>query len=103
MVFFALLGFALAFGVLVLGPHLSTWIGDAIGAKTVVEIVWWVAEWPLLVGGLLVSFAGILYLGPNVKHPRWRFLSFFRPRGHDLAARVRRVRLLRQQVRLVQQ
>jgi membrane protein len=76
MVFFALLGFALAFGVLILGPHLSTWIGDAIGAKTVVKVVWWAAEWPLLVGGLLVSFAGILYLGPNVKHPRWKFLSF---------------------------
>jgi len=76
MVFFALLGFGLAFGVLVLGPHLSTWIGSAVGAKTVVQIVWWVAEWPLLVGGLLVSFAGILYLGPNVEHPRWRFLSF---------------------------
>ena len=76
MVFFALLGFALAFGVLILGPHLSTWIGDAIGAKTVVKVVWWAAEWPLLVGGLLVSFAGILYLGPNVQHPRWKFLSF---------------------------
>jgi membrane protein len=76
MVFFALLGFALAFGVLVLGPHLSTWIGNAIGAKTVVKVVWWAAEWPLLVAGLLVSFAGILYLGPNVKHPRWKFLSF---------------------------
>jgi membrane protein len=76
MVFFALLGFALAFGVLILGPHLSTWIGDAIGAKTVVKVVWWVAEWPLLVVGLLVSFAGILYLGPNVQHPRWKFLSF---------------------------
>jgi membrane protein len=76
MVFFVLLGFALSFGVLVLGPHLSTWIGDAIGAKTVVKVVWWAAEWPLLVVGLLVSFAGILYLGPNVKHPRWRFLSF---------------------------
>ena len=76
MVFFALLGFALAFGVLVLGPHLSTWIGDAIGAKSVVKVVWWVAEWPLLVVGLLVSFAGILYLGPNVQHPRWKFLSF---------------------------
>jgi membrane protein len=76
MVFFVLLGFALSFGVLVLGPHLSTWIGGAIGAKSVVKIVWWAAEWPLLVVGLLVSFAGILYLGPNVKHPRWRFLSF---------------------------
>ena len=76
MVFFALLGFGLAFGVLVLGPHLSTWIGSAVGAKTVVQVAWWVAEWPLLVGGLLVSFAGILYLGPNIDHPRWRFLSF---------------------------
>jgi membrane protein len=76
MVFFVLLGFALSFGVLVLGPHLSTWIGDAVGAKSVVHIVWWAAEWPLLVLGLLAAFAGILYLGPNVEHPRWRFLSF---------------------------
>src|SRR5438105_1949510 len=76
MVFFALLGFGLAFGVLVLGPHLSTWIGNAVGAKTVVKIVWWVAEWPLLIGGLLFVFAALMYYGPNVEHPRWRFLSF---------------------------
>ena len=76
MVLFALIGFALAFGVLVLGPHLSTWIGNAIGAKTVVKIAWYIGEWPLLVGGLLVAFAGFMYYGPNVKHPRWRFLSF---------------------------
>jgi membrane protein len=76
MVVFALIGFALAFGVLVLGPHLSTWIGNAIGAKTIVKIVWYIAEWPLLIAGLLVAFAGLMYYGPNVKHPRWRFLSF---------------------------
>jgi membrane protein len=76
MVVFAVLGFALAFGVLVLGPHLSTWIGNALGAKSIAKIVWYLAEWPLLVGGLLVTFAGLMYYGPNVKHPRWRFLSF---------------------------
>jgi membrane protein len=76
MVLFALIGFALAFGVLVLGPHLSTWIGNAIGAKTVIKIAWYIGEWPLLVGGLLVAFAGFMYYGPNVQHPRWRFLSF---------------------------
>jgi membrane protein len=76
MVVFALIGFALAFGVLVLGPHLSTWLGDAVGARTPVKIAWYVAEWPLLVAGLLVAFAGLMYLGPNVRHPRWRFLSF---------------------------
>jgi membrane protein len=76
MVVFALIGFALAFGVLVLGPQLSTWVGNALGAKSVVKIVWYVAEWPLLVAGLLVAFAGLVHYGPNVKHPRWRFLTF---------------------------
>jgi membrane protein len=76
MVVFALIGFALAFGVLVLGPQLSTWVGSALGAKSVVKIVWYVAEWPLLVAGLLVAFAGLMHYGPDVKHPHWRFLSF---------------------------
>jgi len=76
MVIFALLGFALAFGLLVLGPHLSTWVGNAIGQPHAVKIVWWVAQWPVLVGGLLLAFAGILFLGPNVEQRRWRFLSF---------------------------
>jgi membrane protein len=76
MIVFALIGFALAFGVLVLGPQLSTWIGNAIGAKSIVKVVWYVAEWPLLVAGLLVAFAGLMHYGPNVKHPRWRFLTF---------------------------
>ena len=76
MVVFGLIGFALSFGVLVLGPHLSDWIGTAVGAKSVVKVVWWIAEWPLLIGGLLVAFAGLMYFAPNVKHPRWRFLTF---------------------------
>jgi membrane protein len=76
MVFFALFAFGLVFGLLVLGPPLSSWVGDAVGAKTIVQVAWWVAQWPLLVGGLLLAFSVILHLGPNVKHPRWRFLSF---------------------------
>jgi membrane protein len=75
MVVFSLAGFALLFGLLVLGPQLSTWIGNATGTHTFVKVVWWAAEWPLLVIGLLVVFAGILYLGPDVEHPRWRSLS----------------------------
>jgi membrane protein len=76
MLAFALLGFALAFGLLVLGPVLSTWIGNTIGQRGLVKAVWWIAQWPILVGGLLLAFAGILFLGPNVEHPRWKFLSF---------------------------
>jgi membrane protein len=75
MVFFALLGFTLVFGVLVLGPHLSHWIGSAVGQKSLVDTAWWIAEWPLLLAALLVCFAGLLFLGPDVEQPRWRFFS----------------------------
>jgi membrane protein len=75
MIAFALLGFALAFGVLVLGPHFSAWVGDAVGARTPVQVAWYVAEWPLLVAGLLFVFAALEYLGPDVHHRRWRFFT----------------------------
>jgi membrane protein len=76
MAVFALMGSALALGLLVLGPQLSGWVGNAVGNKTVVQIVWWAAQWPILIGGLLLAFGVIYYLGPNVKHPNWRFISF---------------------------
>ena len=76
MVGFAALGVVLVFGLLVLGPYLTTWIGDAVGQKSLVTWVWWVAQWPVLIAALLVAFAGIYFLGPNVKHPRWQFLTF---------------------------
>ena len=76
MAVFALMASALALGLLVLGPHLSRWIGEAIGNKTVVEIVWWAAQWPILIAGLLLAFGVIYYLGPNVEQPKWQFLSF---------------------------
>jgi len=75
MAVFALVASALALGLLVLGPHLSGWIGDAIGYKTATEIVWWAAQWPILIGGLLIAFGVIYYLGPDVRQ-KWQFLSF---------------------------
>jgi membrane protein len=72
---FAVVAFALAFGLLVLGPYLSDWIGSLVGLESVVSWVWWAAQWPILIGGLLLAFAAMLYLGPNVDHPRWQFLT----------------------------
>jgi membrane protein len=76
MVVLMLVAFALAFGLLVLGPHLSGWIGSAVGLEAFVEWLWWTAQWPVLILGLLLAFATILYLGPNIDHPRWSFLTF---------------------------
>jgi membrane protein len=75
LIVFAVLAFALMFGVLVLGPALSRWLGSAVGQESIVHAVWWVAEWPLLVLGLLVCFAAVLYIGPDHEHRSWRFAS----------------------------
>ena len=59
--------FVALFGLLVLGPAISGWI-DA-------GWVWWVAQWPILVAVLLVVFATVLYLAPDVEEARWRLIS----------------------------
>jgi len=67
--------FLLVFGLLVLGPVMSGWIGSALDIEGVMGWLWWVAQWPVLLVGLLAVFATVLYLGPNVDHPRWRFIT----------------------------
>ncbi len=81
LVAFGLLGltfvaFVLVFVLLVLGPHVSGWTGEALGLERVLSLLWWTAQWPILVGGLLAVFATVLYLGPDVEHPRWVFITF---------------------------
>jgi membrane protein len=75
MTLIMLVAFALVFGLLVLGPALSGLLGGALGIETVFKVVWWIAQWPILILGLLAAFATVLYLGPNVNHPRWQFVS----------------------------
>jgi membrane protein len=62
-------------GLLILGPHLERWLGSALDQETATAWIWWVGQWPILIGGLLAAFAVVLYLGPDVEHPRWRFLT----------------------------
>ena len=75
MVACMLVAFALVLGLLVLGPFMSGWVGRAAGAETPVTVLWWVLQWPILIFGLCAAFATVLYLGPNVDHPRWQFLT----------------------------
>jgi membrane protein len=67
--------FLLVFGLLILGPVISGWIGDALGIESVFGWIWWVAQWPVLIAALLAVFATVLYLGPNVEQPRWHFVT----------------------------
>lgn len=75
MLLCVLLAVGLTFGLLVLGPVISDWLGGVLGLETIMGWIWWTAQWPVLALGLLLSFAGILYFGPNVDHPKFRFLT----------------------------
>ncbi|MDQ4081901.1 MAG: YihY/virulence factor BrkB family protein [Actinomycetota bacterium] len=70
-----LVAFLLVFGLLVLGPALSDWVGGLVDATEVFQWLWWTAQWPILVLALLLVFAAILLLAPNVEHPRWQFVT----------------------------
>ena len=65
----------LVLGLLVLGPHLEGWVGRASGAPTLTAWAWWTAQWPILVGGLLLAFAVVLAVGPDAEQPRWRLVT----------------------------
>lgn len=71
----AVLSFALVFVLLILGPHVSLWVGEAVGNASLVKWVWWTAQWPILLVGLLTMFAIVLYLAPNVVPPKWQFIT----------------------------
>jgi membrane protein len=65
----------LAGTLLIMGPHLQRWVGDALGARDTVSTLWRVGQWPILVGGFLVAFAVVLAIGPDTGQRRWRLLS----------------------------
>ena len=68
-------GMGLVVGLLILGPHLERWIGDAAQLPTLTSWLWWGLQWPILIGGLLVAFGVVLYLGPDVDQPEWKWIT----------------------------
>ena len=70
------LAFLLVAVLLILGPSLEQLVAShGGGASGAIGWVWWTATWPILLVGLLAAFSTLLYLGPDVRHPRWRFVT----------------------------
>jgi membrane protein len=63
------------FAVLVLAPYMTGWVGHASGYPGPVSWLWWTLQWPVLFALLLAAFGAILYLGPDVDHPRLQFIT----------------------------
>jgi membrane protein len=76
LVFVIGFAFLLVAVLLIFGPPLEQLVASHAGAASgALGWLWWIAEWPILIAGLLAAFATLLYLGPDVAHPRWRFLT----------------------------
>jgi membrane protein len=68
--------FALVAVLTIFGPVVEHSIASRVGPfGGVLNWLWWIAQWPILLGGLLVAFAALLYLGPDVDQPRWQWVT----------------------------
>jgi membrane protein len=60
---------------LVLTGSLAVAVGDAIGVGRNVVDAWNVAKWPVLLIVVMTMFACLYYVAPNVRQPRFRWIT----------------------------
>jgi membrane protein len=61
-------------GIVVSGP-LAEAIGDTIGLGGQAVTIYSIAKWPLLIAVVMLLFAGLYYAAPNVKQPKFRWVT----------------------------
>lgn len=66
---------ALLAGMLVLSGPVSEAVGGAIGLSGAFLTAWNIAKWPVIVALVIVIIAVLYYATPNVKQPRFRWVS----------------------------
>lgn len=60
---------------LVVTGSLATAIGDSLGLSSTVVTVFSIAKWPILVAVVIVIIAILYYATPNVRQPKFRWMS----------------------------
>jgi membrane protein len=63
-----------ALGLVLTGPAAQA-VGDAIGLGSTVVTIWNIAKWPVLLAVVIFIVALLYYATPNVKQPRFRWIS----------------------------
>jgi membrane protein len=66
---------ALLAGMLVLSGPVAEAVGGAIGLSGEFLTVWNIAKWPVIVALVIVIIAVLYYATPNVKQPKFRWMS----------------------------
>ncbi len=63
-----------AVAVVVTGPLAQT-VGDVVGLGSTAVAIWNIAKWPVIALVFMAMLAFLFYAAPNVKHPRFRWVS----------------------------
>lgn len=67
----------LVLGVLLsISGSLTKSVGGLLGVGSTVQSVWSIAKWPVIVVALVLVVALLYYATPNVRQPKFRWLSF---------------------------
>jgi membrane protein len=61
--------------ILVLSGDVAQTVGDVIGLGSTAVFVWGIVKWPVLLGIIVVVVAVLFYFSPNVKQPKFRWMS----------------------------
>ena len=65
----------LAVLLLVISGPLARALGNVLGVGSTTVLLWNICKWPLLAGIVVVVVALLYYITPNVRQPRFRWLS----------------------------
>ncbi len=65
---------AVALALVLTGPAAQA-VGDAIGLGSTAVLVWNIAKWPVMLFAVVLIVALLYYATPNVKQPKFRWLS----------------------------
>lgn len=71
----AVVGAAIAAAMLVLSGPVAEAIGGAVGLSETALTVWNIAKWPVLILIVVAIIAVLYYFTPNVKQPKFRWMS----------------------------
>jgi membrane protein len=63
-----------ALALVITGPAAQA-VGDAIGLGSTVVLIWNIAKWPVLLAIVVLIVALLYYATPNVKQPKFRWMS----------------------------
>jgi membrane protein len=64
-----------AIGLLLVGNNAAQHFASAGALGPVAKWAWIIAQWPLLIFLMLVTFALVYYFAPNVEHPTWHWVT----------------------------